>query len=269
MEGLEAAILDMPKSVTLAWWLAFRRMLLLDRSRWRVPFLCRWATARAMSWEMFTWTWYIGYVGWRALQKVCQTVFHHLHEENGLVGCGVLDHTQELDNVGVFQVSQDLALLLKSRDEVRESRVLGVNEDSMEDFSSTWLFIQCCHHHIAIGSRAQDLGCVDHHILIAIQTAEIQWYVIWITGLVKEEGGKGLQLLFIFAPGEAVRQSNSHLVSWNGTCNNTLSISTRQIDFFCYTLALAWQYQPLSHARVSLCICLKITLSTCAYSSYK
>ena len=125
----------------------------------------------------------VGYVGWRALQKVCQTVLHHLHEENGLVGGGVLDHTQELDNVGVFQVSQDLALLLKSRDEVRESRVLGVHDDSMEDFSSTWLFIQCCLHHITIGSRAQDLDCVDHHILIAIQTAEAQRYVIGILGL--------------------------------------------------------------------------------------
>ena len=47
-------------------------------------------------------------------------MFDQLHEENGLVGGGVLDHTQELDNVGMFQVSQDLALLLKSRDEVKE-----------------------------------------------------------------------------------------------------------------------------------------------------
>ena len=135
----------------------------------------------------------VGYVGWRALQKVCQTVFHQLHEENGLVGGGVLDHTQELDNVGVFQVSQDLALLLKSRDEVRESGVLGVHDDSVEDFSSTWVFIQCCLYHIAIGSGAQDLNCVDHYILVAIETSEAQTYVIWILGLEMTEKHMQLQ----------------------------------------------------------------------------
>ena len=55
---------------------------------------------------------------WR--KEVKEKLFDQLHEDNGLVGGGVLDHTQELDNVGVFQVSQDLALLLKSRDEMKE-----------------------------------------------------------------------------------------------------------------------------------------------------
>ena len=58
--------------------------------------------------------------------------------------------------------------------------------------------------------------------------------------------------MIIFAPGEAAIQSNSHLVLWKGMFYNTLSISTWRIDFFCCTLVLAWQYQPLSHARSSL-----------------
>ena len=64
---------------------------------------------------------------------------------------------------------------------------------------SLWLFIQCCLHHIAIGSRAQDQGCVDHYILIGIQTTEAQRYVIWVIGLVKEEGKKACSY-YVFAP---------------------------------------------------------------------
>ena len=83
---------------------------------------------------------------------MCQTVVHQLHQENGLPGAGILDHTQELNNVGMFQVSHDVTFLFESGDEVRESRILGVHDDSMEDFSRTRVLVQCCLDHIAIGS---------------------------------------------------------------------------------------------------------------------
>ena len=93
-----------------------------------------------------------GNVGRRALQKVCQTPLHQLREENGLPGAGVLHCSQEPDDVGVLQVSQNLALLLKSGDKVSESRGLGVHGDSVEDLSSTWLVVQRCLHHVPVGS---------------------------------------------------------------------------------------------------------------------
>ena len=74
--------------------------------------------------------------------------------------------------------------------------------------------------------------------------------------------------MIIFAPGEAAIRSNSHGVLWKGMFYNTLSTSTRRIDFFCYTLVLAWQYQPLSHARFSLLRVFAENSTTCTYSSW-
>ena len=67
----------------------------------------------------------VGHISGGALQKVCETLFHQLHQKNGFAGVRVLHHSQELDNVGMSQVSQDLALLLKSSNEVTQSWILG------------------------------------------------------------------------------------------------------------------------------------------------
>jgi len=49
------AIFDIPKSDTLALLPEDIKTLLLERSRWMIPLKWRYARARAMSWQMFTW----------------------------------------------------------------------------------------------------------------------------------------------------------------------------------------------------------------------
>ena len=70
----------------------------------------------------------------------------------GLLVVGSWTTPRNWTMLGCFIVSQDLALLLKSRDKVDEARILGVHDESMEDFSCTGVIVKHCLHNIAVGS---------------------------------------------------------------------------------------------------------------------
>ena len=72
-----------------------------------------------------------------ALQKVCQALFHQLHEQNGPAVVRVLNKTQKLHNTGVSQVSEQSALLVKSSNKVLLSSIIRPEEYLVEDFCST------------------------------------------------------------------------------------------------------------------------------------
>ena len=66
----------------------------------------------------------VGEGGSRALQESSEALLHQLHQEDGSTVGGVLYHTQELDNAGVLQFSQDGTLLIEMSGKVHCSWVI-------------------------------------------------------------------------------------------------------------------------------------------------
>ena len=66
----------------------------------------------------------VGEGGRRALQESSEALLHQLHQEDGSVVGGVLYHTQELDDAGVLQVSQDGTLLIETSGKVHSTWVV-------------------------------------------------------------------------------------------------------------------------------------------------
>ena len=115
----------------------------------------------------------VGEGGCGSLQEPCQALLHQLHQEDGSVAAGVLDHTEELDDAGMLQTSQDGTLLVKSSSKVHGSWVIISEEDSVQDLGSTGKVVQCGLDNTPIGSSSQDLGCVDMDILVAKLTTKM------------------------------------------------------------------------------------------------
>ena len=89
------------------------------------------------------------------------------------MAAGVLDHTEELDNAGMLQTSQDGTLLVKSSSKVHGSWVIISEEDSVQDLGSTGKVVQCGLDNTPIGSSSEDLGCVYMDILVAKLTTRM------------------------------------------------------------------------------------------------
>ena len=98
----------------------------------------------------------VGEGGSRALQESSEALLHQLHQEDGSVVGGVLYHTQELDDAGVLQFSQDGTLLIETSGEVHCSWVVGSEEDGMQDFGSTGEVVQCGFNNTSIGACPED-----------------------------------------------------------------------------------------------------------------
>ena len=81
--------------------------------------------------------------GCRALQESSEALLHQLHQEDGSAVGGVLYHTQELNDAGVLQFSQDGTLLIKTSGKVHCSWVVRSEEDGVQDFGSTGEVVQC------------------------------------------------------------------------------------------------------------------------------
>ena len=72
-----------------------------------------------------------------ALQEVCQTFFHQLHQQNGPVVARILNKTKELNNARVLQFPEQAALLVKMSSKVLLSRIIRPEENLVEDFCCT------------------------------------------------------------------------------------------------------------------------------------
>ena len=99
----------------------------------------------------------VGKGGSRALQEFSEALLHQLHQEDGSTVGGVLYHTQELDDAGVLQVSQDGTLLIETSSKVHCSWVVGSEEDGVQDFGSTGEVVQCGFNNTSIGPCPKDI----------------------------------------------------------------------------------------------------------------
>ena len=115
----------------------------------------------------------VGEGGGRVLQEMCEALIHQLHQEDGSVMGGILYYTQELDDAGMLQISQNVALQFETSGKIDCSWIIISKEDGVEDFSSTGEVIQCCLDNATIGPSPKDLGSVYVGILVAKLATEI------------------------------------------------------------------------------------------------
>ena len=98
----------------------------------------------------------VGEGGSRALQESSEALLHQLHQEDGSVVGGIPYHTQELDDAGVLQFSQDGTLLIETSGKVHCSWVIRSEEDGVHDFGSTGEVVQCGFNNTSIGACPKD-----------------------------------------------------------------------------------------------------------------
>ena len=115
----------------------------------------------------------VGEGGRGSLQEPGQALLHHLHQENGSAVAGVLDHTEELDDAGMLQSSQDVALLVETSGKVDSPWVVVSEEDGVKDLGGTGEVVQSGLDHTPIGACPKDLGCVYVDILVAKLTPKV------------------------------------------------------------------------------------------------
>ena len=111
----------------------------------------------------------VGEGGGRVLQEMCEALIHQLHQlhqQDGSAVGGILYHTQELDDAGMLQISQNVALQFETSGKIDSSWIIISKEDGVEDFSGTGEVIQCCLDNITIGTSPKDLGSVYVGILV-------------------------------------------------------------------------------------------------------
>ena len=94
----------------------------------------------------------VGEGGRGSLQEPGQALLHHLHQENGSAAAGVLDHTEELDDAGMLQSSQDVALLDETSGKVDSPWVVVSEEDGVKDLGGTGEVVQSGLDHTPIGT---------------------------------------------------------------------------------------------------------------------
>ena len=115
----------------------------------------------------------VGERGGRVLQEICEALVHQLHQEDGSAVGGILYHTQELDDAGMLQISQNVALQFETGGKIDCSWIIISKEDGVEDFSGTGEVIQCCLDNATIGTSPKDLGSAYVGILVAKLAMEI------------------------------------------------------------------------------------------------
>ena len=69
-----------------------------------------------------------------ALKKLCQTLVHEFHEQDGSKGARLSNEAQELDDARVLQVAEEPALLLETGREVGGPGVVCAEEGGVEEF---------------------------------------------------------------------------------------------------------------------------------------
>ena len=70
----------------------------------------------------------------KALQELGEALVHQLHQENGSEGVGFSHQAKEVDDAGVLQVAEELALLLESGGKVVLPRIVGSEEGGVKEF---------------------------------------------------------------------------------------------------------------------------------------
>ena len=114
----------------------------------------------------------VGKGGRGSLQEPCQTLLHQLHQEDGSAAAGILDHTEELDDAGMLQASQNVNLCVETSGKVGSPGVVISEEDSVQGLGSTGEVVQCGLDHTPIGACPKDLGCVYSDTLVAKLTTK-------------------------------------------------------------------------------------------------
>ena len=69
-----------------------------------------------------------------ALQELCQTLVHQLHQKNGSEGTPLSDEAQELHDARVPQITKEPALLLETGGKVCRPGIVRTEEGGVEEF---------------------------------------------------------------------------------------------------------------------------------------
>ena len=94
----------------------------------------------------------------RSLQEAGQALVHQLHQKNRQPGLGVARGAQELDDVGVPDSAQEVALLLEALDDAAGGRVPGCKEDGVQNLGGTGELVALGLVDSAIGANAEAVG---------------------------------------------------------------------------------------------------------------